>query len=110
MRGPPFSGDAKAKRFPNWANRRLSNVIQAQSRRRGDRPDILLSEAPCRVPSSSGCLSFDRSMGRKIRCKDAEEANFALFSEAQRLRGRAFRSGRGGEPAYKGRYGATASR
>jgi hypothetical protein len=32
-------------------------------------------------------LELDRSMGRKIRCKNAEEANFAFFSEGQRLRG-----------------------
>jgi hypothetical protein len=44
-------------------------------------------------------LELDRPMGRKIRCKDAEEANFAFFSEGQRLRGHAFRSGWGREPA-----------
>jgi hypothetical protein len=44
-------------------------------------------------------LELDRSMGRKIRCKDAEEANFAFFSKGQRLKGHACRSGRGREPA-----------
>jgi len=62
----------------------LSNVIQAQSDRRGDCPRIRskLGEASFGVAHAhQALLELDRSIGRNLRSNDAEEANFGFFSE-----------------------------
>ena len=62
----------------------LSNVIQAQSGRRGDEPHIRpkLRKPPLELRRCiKRLLKLDRSIGRNLRSKDAEEANFAFFSE-----------------------------
>jgi hypothetical protein len=62
----------------------LSNVIQAQSDRRGD---CRVFVSNCEKPPSElrtrikRLLELDRSIGRNLRSKNAEEANFGFFSE-----------------------------
>ena len=75
--------DRGVYQYPGSRNR-LSNVIQAQSDRRDDCPHI---RPNCDKPPLElrrrikRLLKLDGSIGRNLRSKDAEEANFAFFSE-----------------------------